>query len=101
MARQRSWKEVQRRIVDCFRRPDTPSASGTTPLNGRDTDPVAQALEVWLDARSRLEAAVEPVFQRLSTPLDLVHLNDLLREETLAWDHFRTVRLTDTNEGGQ
>ncbi|SCF25605.1 hypothetical protein GA0074696_3829 [Micromonospora purpureochromogenes] len=68
---------------------------------GQDADPVAQALEVWLDARSRLEAAVKPVFQRISAPLDLVHLNNLRREETLAWDHFRTVRLTDTTEGGQ
>lgn len=101
MARQHSWKEVPRPIIDCFRRPDAPSASGTTPVKGQDTDPVAQALEVWLDARSRLEAAVEPVFQRTSTPLDLVQLNDLRREENLAWDHFRTVRLTDTTDGGQ
>ncbi|WP_143728148.1 hypothetical protein [Micromonospora cremea] len=62
---------------------------------------MAQALEVWLDARSRLEAAMEPIFQRISTPLDLVQLNDLRIEENVAWDRFRTVRLTDTTEGGQ
>ncbi|SIM50684.1 hypothetical protein SAMN04489832_0318 [Micromonospora cremea] len=71
------------------------------PVKGQDTDPVAQALEVWLDARSRLEAAMEPIFQRISTPLDLVQLNDLRIEENVAWDRFRTVRLTDTTEGGQ
>jgi hypothetical protein len=58
-------------------------------------DPTAQALRAWLDARRRLEAALEPVFKRVSTPIDPAVLTDLRADENLAWQEFRTARLMD------
>jgi hypothetical protein len=73
----------------------------TTPdyvVKGEATDPVAEALRVWLDARHRLEATLEPVFRRAGTPVDPTVLTDLRTDENLAWLQFRTARLMD--EGG-
>jgi hypothetical protein len=68
-------------------------------VKGEATDPVAQALRVWLDARHRLDAALDPVYRRVGTPVDLAVLTDLRTDENLAWLDFRTARLMD--EGGR
>ncbi|HEX2772855.1 MAG TPA: hypothetical protein VHN18_10560 [Micromonosporaceae bacterium] len=68
-------------------------------VKGQATDPVAQALRGWLDARHRLEAAMEPVLRRVGTPVDPAVLTDLRTNENLAWQQFRSARLMD--EGGR
>jgi hypothetical protein len=67
-------------------------------VKGQATDPAAQALRAWLDARHRLEAAMEPLSRRVGTPVDPAVLTDLRTDEDLAWQQFRTARVMD--EGG-
>jgi hypothetical protein len=68
-------------------------------VKGEATDPTAQALRVWLDARRRLQAALGPVSRGGGMPVDSAGLTDLRTDENLAWLEFRTARLM--NEGGR